>query len=71
MIQNVLQNSRGIEMVGILSILLFFACFVGVVIWTFRLKKSYLDSVSQLPLTMDSEPQAGSASAPQTDSRHE
>lgn len=58
-------------MVGILSILLFLACFVGVVIWTFRLKKPYLDSVSQLPLEKDPEPQAGSVSVAPTDSRHE
>ena len=71
MIQNVLQHCRGIETVGIASILLFFGCFVGVLLWTFRLKKSYLDSVSQLPLEKDSEPHAGSASAAQPDSRHE
>ena len=53
MIQNVLRSVGGIEVVGIVSILLFFACFLGVLIWTFCLKKTYIDSVSRVPLEDD------------------
>jgi cbb3-type cytochrome oxidase subunit 3 len=55
MIQNVLQHLGGIENYGILSICLFFLCFLGILAWALRLKKSYLDSAAALPLQNDRE----------------
>ena len=37
-------------MYGVISICLFFAVFLGVLVWAFCLKKSYLKAMSELPL---------------------
>lgn len=37
-------------MFGIISIVLFFTFFTGMLIWTFCLKKSHLNSMRSLPL---------------------
>jgi hypothetical protein len=50
MIQNVLHNMGGVGMYGVISICLFFAVFVGVLLWTLCLKKPYLNAMSELPL---------------------
>jgi hypothetical protein len=39
---------------GVISICLFVAVFVGVLVWTIRLKKSYVNSMRELPLEGDS-----------------
>jgi len=59
MIQNVLSRIGGVGMYGVISICLFFAIFVGVLVWTLGLKKSYLQQMKQLPLD--------SATAPESD----
>lgn len=55
MIQDVLRHIGGVENYGIISICLFFAVFVGVMIWAWRLKKPFLNSMAALPLTKDPE----------------
>jgi hypothetical protein len=55
MIQNVLRHLGGIENYGILSLCLFFACFLGTVVWAFCLKKPFLNSMAALPLEKDSD----------------
>lgn len=64
MIRNVLSHIGGVEVYGILSILLFFAFFTGMLVWAFRLKAGHLDAMGQLPLH-DGNPAAepGSATA--------
>ena len=71
MIQNVLRNMGGIEVVGVLSIVLFFACFAGVLFWAFGLKKSHLDSMSRLPLEPDAAAAAESSQTVKSEPRHE
>ncbi len=59
MIRNVLEHLGGIERYGILSILLFFACFLGVLIRVCLLKKPFLNHMAARPLEPDSpEPSA-------------
>jgi hypothetical protein len=53
MIQNVLTHIGGIGGYGVVSLCLFIALFLGVVIWMLRLKQSYLDSMRTLPLEDD------------------
>jgi cytochrome c oxidase cbb3-type subunit IV len=53
MIRNVLERIGGIENYGIISILLFFACFVAALIWVFTLKKNYIVKMKNLPLEDD------------------
>ncbi|MCX6913086.1 MAG: cbb3-type cytochrome c oxidase subunit 3 [Verrucomicrobia bacterium] len=50
MIQNVLSRIGGVDMYGVISICLFFAVFVGVLVWTLGLKRSYLNTMRELPL---------------------
>jgi hypothetical protein len=63
MIQDTLRNIGGIGLYGVVSICLFFAVFVGMLIWAFRLKKNYLNSMSAMPLENDPEI---SSSSPRT-----
>ena len=71
MIQNVLRHMGGIEVFGVVSILLFFACFLGVLIWTLTRTKPYLDSASRLPLEDGSTSLTEAAVAGKPDPCHE
>jgi hypothetical protein len=55
MIQNVLRNLGGIENFGMLSLILFFTCFTGMLIWALLLKKPFLQEMSRLPLELETE----------------
>lgn len=50
MIQNILRHLGGIEHYGILSLCLFGAVFIGVLIWAFVQKKSHLDYMARVAL---------------------
>jgi hypothetical protein len=50
MIEKVMSSMGGVGLYGVISITLFFAVFVGVLIWTVGLKKSYLNAMRELPL---------------------
>ncbi len=50
MIENVMHEMGGIGMYGIISICIFFGFFVGMLIWTVCLKKSYVNAMRALPL---------------------
>ncbi len=50
MIKNVLSDIGGIGLYGVISICLFFAVFVGMIIWAFRMKKSFAAKMSTCPL---------------------
>ena len=45
MIESVMHRIGGTSAYGVISICLFVAVFVGVLVWTIRLKKSYLKSM--------------------------
>ncbi len=46
MIKNILTHIGGIENYGIISLCLFFAFFIGMLIWAFSLKKPYLEDMA-------------------------
>jgi hypothetical protein len=50
MIKNVLSDIGGIGVYGIVSICLFFAVFTGMLIRVCRMKKSFAQNMSALPL---------------------
>jgi hypothetical protein len=50
MIQNVLTHIGGVGVYGVLSVILFFLVFLGVLVWAFGLRKPYLEAMSRLPL---------------------
>jgi hypothetical protein len=58
MIENVLSRIGGVGMYGVISICLFFAVFLGVLVWMIGLKKSYLEKMSELPLDGAAEPES-------------
>jgi hypothetical protein len=57
MIENVLHRIGGVGMFGIISICIFFAFFSAMLVWAFRLKKSYITAMRELPLESESAPQ--------------
>jgi hypothetical protein len=63
MIKNILEHIGGIGVYGVISICLFFAVFLGALVWVARMKKSHLDAMSTLPLADDS-------STPNPDNHH-
>lgn len=68
MIKNILTHIGGVEIYGIISILLFFVFFVGMLIWAFRLNRGQLESMRGIPL----EDGTGAARTnPPLDSSHE
>jgi hypothetical protein len=58
MIENVLSRIGGVGVYGVISICLFFAVFVGVLLWTVCLKKPYLTAMRELPLKDSAAPES-------------
>jgi hypothetical protein len=56
MIEHIVNKLGGVSAFGVISICIFFAFFTGMLLWSVFLKKSYLDSMCELPL--DREPQS-------------
>jgi hypothetical protein len=50
MIKNVLSDIGGVGLYGVISISLFFAVFIGMLIWAFCMKKSFAQKMSACPL---------------------
>ena len=50
MIKNVLSDIGGIGLYGVSSICLFFAVFTGMLIWAWRMNKSFAQKMSACPL---------------------
>jgi hypothetical protein len=57
MIENVLNKLGGVGAYGVISICLFFAVFVGVLLWTVGLKRPYLNAMRELPLDGSGSPE--------------
>jgi len=53
MIRDALSHLGGVGIYGVISICLFFAVFLGLLIWAFRLKQPWLNAMSRLPLDPD------------------
>ena len=45
-----LENTSGLEMYPLFSLILFFAFFSGVIWWAFTMRKSYAEEVKNIPL---------------------
>ncbi|HZR18063.1 MAG TPA: hypothetical protein VFE51_12280 [Verrucomicrobiae bacterium] len=55
MIQNILRHLGGIQHFGIVSLCLFCAVFVGVLIWAFAQKKTHLEYMARVALDVETE----------------
>ena len=69
--QKVLSNLDGVSLYGILSILIFFAFFTGMLLWAVRLKKTYLNSMRDLPLDGEITPQTPTEKNSKPETQHE
>lgn len=47
---NYLEKVSGVDIMGLLSLTIFFVFFVGMLTWVFRTKKKDFDDVSRIPL---------------------
>ena len=71
MIENVMNNMGGVGVYGFISICLFFAFFIGVLVWTICLKKPYLKSMRELPLDGEPAPEPGVEPTPNPEDHHD
>ena len=54
MINLILQAIEGIEIYSVISLVLFFAFFMGVIVRAFRLDKAYREKMKRMPLERES-----------------
>jgi hypothetical protein len=71
MVENVMHSIGGTSVYGVISICLFVAVFVGVLVWTIGLKKPYLKSMCELPLENEPAPEPGFEPTPNPGDRHD
>ena len=71
MIQNVMHSIGGVSMYGVISICLFFAVFIGVLVWIICLKKPYLNEMRELPLEGESVSESEREATLNPEGRHE
>jgi len=64
MMQNVLKAIGGVEVYGIISVCLFFLVFTVALVWTCVQKKSFLKSMSALPLEDENDGDATKGNQP-------
>lgn len=50
MFSNLLESMSGVELFGLISLLLFFTIFTLVLFWTLKVDKNYIDKMKNLPL---------------------
>ncbi len=50
MFKDIFNAMSGIEVYGIISLILFFLIFLGVIYWSITVDKKYLNKMKQLPL---------------------
>jgi cytochrome c oxidase cbb3-type subunit 3 len=71
MVENVLSKMGGVGMYGVISILLFFAVFIGVLVWMIRLKKPYLEEMRELPLDDAAGPESNASVTANPENQHD
>lgn len=53
MIRNVLEQIGGVGIYGMISLILFFTFFIGMLCWVLRMRKPYVQEMSSMPLQSD------------------
>lgn len=71
MVENVLSKMGGVGMYGVISVILFFAVFLGVLVWMIGLKKSYLEEMRELPLEGATDQELDADLTPNPENRHD
>jgi cbb3-type cytochrome oxidase subunit 3 len=71
MIEKVLSKMGGAGVIGVIAICLFFAAFIGVIVWTLCLKKRDVNEMRNLPLEDDSPSASDTAPDAKPKERHD
>lgn len=50
MYKDVLSRMEGIDLLPLIALVIFFTFFVLLIVWVVRLKRSYVDSMANMPL---------------------
>ncbi len=50
MFSNYLSSIKDIEIFPIISLIIFFAIFIGLIVWIFKMDKGFIKKMSNLPL---------------------
>lgn len=45
-----LEKIAGVDVLGLVSLFIFFVFFIGVLIWVFKADKKYMEEMNELPL---------------------
>jgi hypothetical protein len=53
MISNILSTIEGVSFYAIIALLSFVLLFLGVIVWTFKVDKTYLTKMENLPLSSE------------------
>ena len=53
MVRNVVETIEGIGIWGVISLMIFFLCFVGITIWAIKVDKRHIRHMKNLPLDDD------------------
>ena len=71
MIEHVMSRIGGVGVYGVISICLFVAVFIGVLVWTLCLKHTYLNAMRELPLEDSPAPESDTDLAANPGKRHD
>ncbi|QQS36842.1 MAG: cbb3-type cytochrome c oxidase subunit 3 [Ignavibacteriales bacterium] len=52
MYKNILVSIEGIDIFPIISMILFFVFFIGLIIWVLRIDKNYIKEMENIPLDL-------------------
>ncbi|MBU0559307.1 MAG: cbb3-type cytochrome c oxidase subunit 3 [Bacteroidetes bacterium] len=55
MISNTLSAIEGVSIYAVIGLLLFFALFISMIVWTFKKDRSYIAKMESLPLDNESD----------------
>lgn len=53
LVRHYLESIDGVELFPLIAIIIFFLFFILIGIWVFGLKKSYINEMSEMPLSDD------------------
>ena len=53
MISDLLSSAEGVSIYAVIALVSFILVFLGVVVWTFKADKNYLDKMKNLPLSSE------------------
>jgi cbb3-type cytochrome oxidase subunit 3 len=59
MFKNLIQSIEGVEVYGIIGLVIFLLFFIGITVWLIKIDKNYIDKMKGLPLEPDNNEVSG------------